>query len=159
MAGPERRATLRPTIFSMRRLLVPLVFLAAACAAMNRPPTPGRPDVAVRQLSPIFFGSGYSAPVTIGVAIRNPSNAPILVKRVRLEAGPGMIEYSVRPSDRLINETLAPGEAKAVQINMTAYTNIARLHSVESLALRAFVEFQREGERFREIYIFRQVSE
>jgi len=121
--------------------------------------TPDRPEVAVRQLNPIFFGSGYQAPVTIGVAIRNPSKETIVITRVRLDAGPGMIEYSVRPAERIINETLAPEEAAATQINMTAWTNIARLHSVEPLALRAFVEFERAGQHYREIYLFRQVSE
>jgi hypothetical protein len=142
----------------MRRSILSFLLLAAACS-MGTQPAADRPEVAVRQLSPIFFGSGYSAPVTIGVAIRNPAKEAILVRRVRLEAGPGMIEYSVRPGERLINEALAPGEAKAVQINMTAYTNIARLHSVERLALRVFLEFEREGTKRREIYMFRQVSE
>lgn len=138
-------------------LLLPLA--AAGCSAFNRPPTPGRPEVAVRQLTPLFFGSSYSAPVTIGVGIRNPSREPIVVRRVRLEPGPGMNEYSVQSTERQINESLAPGEAKAVNINMTAVTNVPRLHSVEKLSLRAFIEFDREGQRYREIYMFRQVYE
>ena len=121
--------------------------------------TPDRPEVAVRQMNPLFFGSGYQAPVTIGVAVRNPSKDPILIRRIRLESGPGMIEYSVRPAERIMNETLGPDQELETHINMTATTGKSRLQTVEPLALRGYVEFERAGTDFREIYHFRMVGQ
>lgn len=121
--------------------------------------TPDRPEVAVRQMNPLFFGSGYQAPVTIGVAVRNPSKETILIRRIRLESGPGMIEYSVRPAERIMNQRLAPEESLETHINMTAIAGQTRLQTVEPLALRGYVEFERAGKDYREIYHFRMVGQ
>lgn len=121
--------------------------------------TPDRPEVVVRQMNPLFFGSGYQAPVTIGVAILNPAKEPIVIRRIRLETGPGMIEYRVQPAERLLNQTLAPDESMETHVNMTATTGRARLQTVEPLSLRGYLEFERGGEDFREIYHFRMVSQ
>lgn len=142
----------------MRRAICLLAFVLAACSSSQQL-SPDRPEVAVRQLNPLFFGSGYTAPVTIGVAIRNPAKDPIVVRRIRLETGPGMIEYGVRPAERLLNETLAPDQALETHVNMTATTGRSRLQTVEPLSLRAYVEFERAGQDYREIYHFRVVSE
>jgi len=141
----------------MRRLLIPLLLVAAACASMNRPDTPGRPEVGVRQLGTLFFGSGSTSPVTFEVGVRNAAAEPIQLLRVRLESSPSMAQYSTNPVERVLNETLAPGQVKSISLTATART-LTR-NPTEPLSMRAFVEYSSGGTRHRELYTFRDVGE
>lgn len=139
------------------RLLVLLVAtLALACA--SRPQTPGRPEVTLLQQGDLFFGGAGRSDLHIDVVVRNVAKAPIVVRRVRLNAGPGA-QYRVEPAERTVHREIAPGETGIVSLAMTASTDIANLDASEPLTLRAMVEFERGGRRYREIYIgapFRQ---
>lgn len=142
----------------MRTLVLALVFLTA-CSSLNKPPTPGRPEVDLFQQSPIFFGSSSTAPLNLSVTIRNPSKEPIVVRRIRLTAGMGMTQYSVLASERLFRETIAPGESKELNITATAYTDRVRLNPTEPLSLRTFVDYDAGGRRHQELYLTMVVSQ
>jgi len=142
----------------MRRFVLPLLLLlAAACASANRPSTPGRPEVAIRQLGSLFFGSGSTAPITFEVMVQNVARDPIQLLRVRVESSPGMAQYSTSPVERVFNQTLAPGETKSVSLVATART-LTR-NPTEPLSMRAFVEYSSGGTRHRELYTFFNVGE
>jgi hypothetical protein len=142
----------------MRRPLLPLLLLlAVACASANRPSTPGRPEIGVRQLGSLFFGSGSTSPITFEVGIRNVAAEPIKIVRVRLEASPSMAQYTTYPVERVFNETLAPGETKAVSLVATART-LTR-NPTEPLSMRAFIDYESGGTRHRELYMFFNVGE
>jgi hypothetical protein len=143
---------------STRRLL-PLALLLAACATMNKPPTVGRPDIDVRQASALFFGSGTTAPLNLTVVIQNPAKEPIVVRRVRLQPGPGMTQYSMYPSERTLNETIAPGETKEISITATAYTQYSRLDPTEPLGLRTVIDYDSGGKHHQELYIITNVGQ
>src|SRR6185295_11041482 len=130
----------------MRRLLLPLLLLlASACASANRPSTPGRPEVAMHQVGTLFFGSGSTAPITFEVAVLNVAKEPVQLLRVRVEASPGMGQYTTYPAERVFNQTLAPGETKSVSLVATART-LTR-NPTEPLSMRAFVEYSSGGTR------------
>jgi hypothetical protein len=135
----------------MRKLVLALAFLTA-CSSLNKPPTPGRPEVDIFQQTPMFFGSGSQAPLNLAVTIRNPAKEPIVVRRIRISEAMGMAQYTVRPAERMVREPLAPGESKELNITATAYTNIRRLNTTEPLSLRAIVEYESGGKRHQELY-------
>lgn len=137
----------------MRRILLLLAFIAAACASINKPPTPGRPEVEIRQQSALFFGSGGEAPLNLSVTITNPGKETILVRRIRVTAGMGMTQYSVLPAERIVQETLAPGETRELFLTATAYTDRVRLTPTEPLGLRTIVDYDCAGKRHQELYV------
>lgn len=143
----------------MRRLLLVLASLSSACASLNQPPTPGRPEVEIVQQTPIFFGSGSEAPLNLAVTITNPAQEPIVVRRVRVTAGMGMTQYSIRPAERIVRETLAPGQSRELHLTATAYTDRARLTPTEPLGLRTMVEYETGGRRHQELYILLVVGQ
>jgi hypothetical protein len=144
----------------MRKLLVlPLAFLAVACGSASRQPTEGRPAIRIRQTAPLFFGSAFSTPLSIELTIANVAKEPIRVRRVRLQPGPAMTQYSVYPASRIINEVIQPGETAQVNVAMTAYTNIRRLQPTEPLGLRAFLDYEAGGKRFQELYIVLRIEQ
>ena len=136
----------------MRNLALALAFLTA-CSSLNKPPTPGRPVVDLTQQSAIFFGSGGEAPLNLAVTISNPAKEPIVVRRIRVTAGIGMTQYSVRPAERMVNETIAPGETKELYLTATAYTNRTRLTPTEPLGLRTILDYESGGKRHQELYV------
>jgi hypothetical protein len=146
------------------RRLIPLALLLvaacalAACATMNKPPTPGRPVVDVRQASALFFGSGTTAPLNLTVDIQNPAKEPIVVRRIRLQPGPGMTQYSMYPTERTLNQTIAPGETKEISLTATAYTQYSRLDPTEPLGMRTILDYDTGGKHHQELYIAINVS-
>ncbi|HEX7155344.1 MAG TPA: hypothetical protein VF618_28010 [Thermoanaerobaculia bacterium] len=141
----------------MRQLsLALLVLVAAGCASSSRPASVSAPEIAV-QAGSIFFGSSYSAPLTLDVAVRNTANVPLRLRNVRIDAS-GMSQYTIAPVERIVNQTLAPGETKVVSLFATAYTNRARLNVTEPLSVRALVELDYNGQRFREVVLRPLVS-
>lgn len=142
----------------MRKLLVALAFLTA-CSSMNQPPTPGRPVVDVYQQSAIFFGSGGSAPLNLAVTITNPSKEVIVVRRIRVTEGMGMTQYRVGQAERIVRETIAPGESAQVLVTTTAYTDRTRLTPTEPLGLRTLVDYESGGKRHQELYVILVVGQ
>jgi hypothetical protein len=142
----------------MRTLTLALALLTA-CSSLNKPPTPGRPEVELFQQTALFFGSSSTAPLNLSVTIRNPAKEPIVIRRIRVTAGMGMTQYSVRPAERLFRETIGPGESKELQITATAYTDRNRLTPTEPLGLRTLVDYESGGKRHQELYVTLVVSQ
>jgi hypothetical protein len=137
----------------MRTLFVlPLALLVAACSSVSQPPTPGRPLLEVRQSSAIFFGSSATAPLNLDMVISNPAKEAIVVRRVRVQPAPGMMQYDIYPASRAVRETVEPGETKVIHIAATAYTGIARLDATEPLRIRAYLDYDLGGKRHQELY-------
>ena len=139
----------------MNTLRLPLIaLLLISCAATDAPRPPGiaQPDVSVRLVNPIFFGSGTTAPATLEVTITNRANVPITLRTLEVSS-PGMVEYSLFPHTRQFNETIAPGETKTLTVFATARTGIARLSPTEPLSVRVIADFEANGKRFRDAYL------
>jgi uncharacterized membrane protein YdfJ with MMPL/SSD domain len=141
-----------------RYLLSLAILLAAACSSSSHPPTVGRPSVDVHQASALFFGSGQTAPLNLIVDVSNPAREPILLRRVRIQAGMGMTQYSVYPTERTVHETIAPGETKSVNLTATAFTDRTRLEPNEPLALRTILDYDVAGKRHQELYVTMNVG-
>lgn len=140
-------------------LVVPLaLLLLPACKTMNKPPTPGRPLVDVSQASALFFGSGTTAPLNLTVDIKNPAKEPIVVRRIRVQPGPGMTQYSMYPTERMLNQTIAPGETKEINLTATAFTQYSRLDPTEPLGVRTILDYDTGGKRHQELYIIMNVG-
>lgn len=137
-------------------LLVLAVLSSLACA--SRPQTPGRPEVTLLQQGDLLFGNAGRTDVHVDVAVRNVAAVPIVVRRVRLNAGPGM-QYRVSPAERTVHREIASGETGIVSLTMEAFTDESQLDPTEPLMLRAMVEFERDGKRFREIYTARPIRQ
>ncbi|MEO6487834.1 MAG: hypothetical protein ABIO78_07845 [Thermoanaerobaculia bacterium] len=130
--------------------------LAAGCGSTSasRPKDVPKPDVEIRRIGDMFFGSGRTAPLTLEVAISNPAPRALIVRRIRVEA-PGMVQYGIQPTERILRETLQPGEAKTIAITATAVAGSSRRDFTEPLNLRAWIDFEIDGMRFRELYLLR----
>ena len=133
--------------------LIPVILLAAACASSGPPlsTSGGRAGIAVTLLSPVFFGSSTTAPANIEVVVENRAGVPIVVRNVSLQ-GSGMMTWTVYPTQRMFNESINPGEAKAFPMFATAAARQARMTPNEPLTVRAVVQFEAGKERFQEIY-------
>ena len=139
---------------------IAVILAAVTLAGCGSAPKPGpeRPAVNVEQISPIFFGSGYSAPVHIDVSVQNVHSKPMTLRTVRLEPGAGMGFFTIYPEQREFNRELAPGEVHTVQLVPTAYTNRPRHTPNEPFSVRAIVDVVVEGKRHRQLYIFRDIG-
>lgn len=141
----------------LRLLSIFVVTLAGACASATRPPEIPPPSIHVRQMGSLFFGSGFTAPISLEVDVTNRAAEPLVVRQVRIES-PGMAEYSLYPITRTFNTTLAPGQTETFHLSGTAYTNVTRLSPREPLAVRARVDFEARGRRFQELVLNQFVS-
>ncbi len=141
------------------RLVLPLALLFAACASINQPPTPGRPAIEVRQSSALFFGSSSTAPLNLELEITNPSKEPIVLRRIRIQAGPGMVQFSIYPAERMVRETIEPGQSKVINMTATAYTNLSRLDPTEPLGVRTTLDYEVGGKRHQELYVLLNVAQ
>jgi hypothetical protein len=137
----------------MRRSLVLFAFLIAACGTGgsgtgSRPATIAQPDVTARLTHDVFFGSGDSAPASIEVTVMNRANEAIVLRRVEVDS-PGMVTHGIVRTQRDFHESIPAGETKAVTIFATAQTLVRR--PTEPLTIRATVDFEAQGTRWRHI--------
>lgn len=143
------------------RILLPLLLLAAGCAASTasstRPATMPQPQVTIDQPAPIFFGSGFEAPLTLRVEVLNSGKDPLRVREIEVTS-PGMGQYEIYPLRRYFNEEIAPGETKLFTLPAMAWTDIRRLTPTEPLSLRTIIRFETGDVRFREVYFTRGVG-
>jgi hypothetical protein len=137
----------------MRRLL-PLLLLLAACASSsgNRPKDIPKPGIEVRQAAPIFFGSGYRAPISIDVHITNNAAVPLRVREIEIRSS-GMMQYSIDRTSKIFNETLAPGQTRTLGLVTTATASRRELHTNEPLSVQTIIRFEANGRGFREIVL------
>jgi hypothetical protein len=135
----------------MRRLLLPLLLIAAACASTsgNRPADIAKPSIVIRQSGSFYFGSSPSAPISIDVTVTNNASVPLRVREIEV-GSTGMMQYSVDRASKIFNETLQPGESRTMGLTSTARSRSAR-PSMEPLSVQAVVRFEANGRGFREI--------
>jgi hypothetical protein len=140
----------------MRRMLSILLLLSLACASApaRRPASVPQPDIDAHMLNPLFFGSGTTAQATIEVRVANRGPVPITVRRIELDS-PGMGQYTLARFARQYKEVVPPGEAKAITAFATAVAQTTR-RPTEPLTIRAIVEFEAEGQIWREILVVRE---
>jgi len=138
----------------MRRfMLFPIVFLlACGSTGGTRPKSIPKPDLAADLTHDVFFGSGSTAPASIEVRARNRGSVPIELRRVELSSH-GMIEWGIIPISHDFREVIGPGETKSVTVFATAETSVRR--PTEPLTIRAIIEFEAGGVRWREVVITR----
>jgi hypothetical protein len=142
----------------IRFSLLVVVVLTAALAACggsgtSRPANIVQPDIDARLSHEIFFGSQNNAPATIDVTVRNRASTPIRVRRIEIDS-PGMAQYTIVRSNRYYNELVNPGEERNIGQVVTVVTSTSR--PTEPLQIRAIVELESGGTRWREIVLARQ---
>lgn len=138
-------------LFSL--LVVVVVLTACASGGTSRPKNIAQPDLDARLMTEVFFGSQSSAPASVEVYVTNRANVPISVRKVEIDS-PGMAQWTLRRTVRYFNEVVNPGEMKPISLMVTAVTTTTRPN--EPLQIRAIVEFEAEGTRWREILMARQ---
>jgi hypothetical protein len=144
----------------MRIRLLLLIVLAAACASNKpkAPPSPHLVQVAMQQRTPLFFGAGNTAAVTVAVVMLNSSTQPVIVRKVKVE--PSLMgQYSVFPLEKFLTVKLAPGEAHEELLVMTAYTSVTRMRQMEPMSLRTTLDYDAGDKRIREYTIDPSVSQ
>ena len=133
-------------------VVVSASLLACSGSGTSRPASIAPPAISAQLMHEIFFGSQNNAPATIEVRVLNRSNVPINIRRIELDS-PGMAQYTILRNVRYFNEVVPPGETKAVGIVVTAVTQVSR--PTEPLQIRAIVEFEAGGTRWRELLMER----
>ena len=142
----------------MRRTVSLLIVVLTAAltygcgSASTRPADVARPEIDVRLVGNPYFGSTATAPATIEVEVRNPGNTPIVLRRIEVDS-PGMAQYQVVRMNKIVRETIAPGDARVVSM-MVTLVRAARDLS-EPLTLRAFLDFESGEKSWREIVMTR----
>lgn len=133
--------------------VIAIVVLAAACSSAGPPMSTsgGRAGVAVTLASPVFFGSGTTAPANLEVLVENRAGVAIVVRNISIQSS-GMLSWGIYPTQRMFNETVNPGEAKAFPMFATAGARTSRMTPNEPLTVRAVVQFDAGKERFQEIF-------
>ena len=132
-------------------IAIALVFAACSTGGTPMSTSGGRAGVAVTLVSPVFFGSGTTAPANIEVLVENRAGVPIVVRNINLQSS-GMMSWGIYPTQRMFNETVNPGEAKAFPMFATASARTSRMTPNEPLTVRAVVQFDAGKERYQEIY-------
>lgn len=138
----------------MRRALSSLfVVLTVACASgSQRPANVTRPELDVRLVGGAYFGSGAVAPATVEVEVHNTAGVPIVVRRVEIDS-PGMVQYRVRRTARIVRETIPAGQSAIVALMVPIERTTSQVN--EPLTLRAVVDFQSGDDAWREIVMTR----
>jgi len=101
-----------------------------------------------------LFGSTTNAPATIEIRVTNRGSVPLVVRRVELDS-PGMGQFTLIRYARQYNETVPPGETKALTAFATAVAQTTT-HVTEPLTIRTIVELQSQGTTWREVSIMRE---
>ena len=136
-----------------RMIGLSLVLLTLACASGNgsgRPDGVAEPTINIRQSSPIYFGSGTSAPVSLNVYVTNNANVPIRVRQVEIRS-PGMSQFTLIQTSRLFGETIPPGESRTLSLMATAVRSQTRFRAEEPLSVVAVVRMEAKGQEFRKV--------
>jgi len=136
-----------------------ILLVGAGCASSGgtRPSTVTQADVDVRTAGSLFFGSGTSAPLNLDVTVTNRARVPMTVRSIRVSS-PGMVQFTILPAQKMFSTTLEPGETKNFPISTTAIASRSRLSPTEPLNLRADIDFETDGRRFKEIFNFPSVA-
>jgi hypothetical protein len=135
-------------------ILAACVVLAAACASgPKRPASVAAPAIEVRLEHNIFFGTSTTAPATVDVLLHNYANVPIMIRRASVTS-PAMGQFSILTATHDFHEVIPPGGTGRVSI----YTSATRTvdDPSEPLTLRATVELEAAGTRWRQIVTSRQ---
>ena len=129
--------------------------VATACASggSQRPADMPRPDLRVAVVSTPFFGSGTDAPISLDIQVSNLGGQPMVVRYIRI-VSQGSVQVGVRPYQRVLQETIAPGQSKVFNLTSMAYiaSDSGRFNPSEALNIRADAYFESGGKEFREIY-------
>lgn len=144
----------------MRHRVLPLAIcvLAAACTSTPRPAGVTKADVDVRLMNQLFFSSAGTAAATFEVRITNTAPMPILIHGIRLSS-PGMVQYTLRAEEKLVRETVEPGDSVAVSIPATLFGNPGATINEEPLAIRVFLDFEANGARHTDLFNILNVTE
>lgn len=140
----------------LHRIVPPLLLFVACATSAPRPANIIRPDINIEANGTPFFGSGFTAPLDIDATVTNRSNAPLMIHSIRVTS-PGMIQFTVRPEERFIRQTLAAGETKTFTIPLTLLASSAGIRPTEPLNLRADVDFIVDEKHYRDIYIVNNI--
>jgi hypothetical protein len=133
-------------------VVLTLVLTACGSTSTSRPANIPQPDIDASLLHEIFFASQNNAPASIEVRVTNRAAVPITVRKIEVDS-PGMGQYTILRTSRLVREVIESGQTKAIGITATAVTTTSR--PSEPLTLRAIVEFEAGGTHWREIMMAR----
>jgi hypothetical protein len=137
-------------------LFVGLWVLLAGCSGAGgvsgRPKTIPQPDLRAELAHELFFGSSSSAPATVNVRVLNRASVPIAVRKIEIDS-PGMGQWGLIRTTRYFNEAVDPGTEETISVVATAVTSVYR--PTEPLQIRAIIEFEAAGTRWREILMMR----
>ncbi|MFZ2490815.1 MAG: hypothetical protein WA208_04945 [Thermoanaerobaculia bacterium] len=136
-------------------LLLLLAFALACQTGGGTGETPGsadRPPMEVRQIGSLFFGSSYDTSVSLDFFIENNGTVPMKVWRILVQDA-GMVQYQIPITSREFRRTIEPGKVERFTIVATAVTDVYRLSPNEPLLVRVTVDADREGKRFRALYL------
>ncbi|HUP62948.1 MAG TPA: hypothetical protein VNA69_21325 [Thermoanaerobaculia bacterium] len=145
----------------MRVRLLPLFLLALACASGggdDSAPAGVRPSIEMSVRGSVHMDRTGEGPMTLVVRLTNQAADPITIRRVRVQSW-AMEQWAIDPAERYVVETLAPGEAKIVELSATAYRKSAVRFISEPLTLRALVDYEAGGRRLREVVIQNSVGQ
>ena len=130
------------------RMLAVLLLLVSCATTAKRPSGIAAPQMDARLVGSIFFGADTTAPATFEVSVRNPSNVPVELQRIRIDS-PGMAQYTLSNVQKEIRETIEPGETGTFTVFGTAVSRVAG--ASEPLTIRLIADFEAEGKTFREV--------
>lgn len=146
------------------RLLLPLLFLAVACASgggdgdAEKAPASAKPSIHMSVRGTVQMDRVGEGPMTLVVNLTNRDADTMTIRRVRVQSW-GMEQWAIDPAERYVVEKLAPGESKDVELSARAFRKSQVRFISEPLTLRALVDYELDGHRYREVVIQQSVGE
>jgi hypothetical protein len=135
----------------IRRLLVPLVLLALCAGCSSTGGSSNGPDIKMHlvQATPIpdFFYFGGPVSVQYQLAVENPTNQPVTLRRLELQSVSDGA-YRLRTDSTVLNLPIPPGGHVTVPLSAWAYARGGYLRAEEPVSIRTIGWFEGPSGRF-----------
>jgi len=136
-------------------LILPALFILAACATNSAAPGP-EPDINIYQVSRVAVGTEHdTGPVSaqFAVEVKNKLTEPLNLRRVAVQSIGGGA-YTLPSYSQAFNETIAPGETKRVSFWAPAFVSMNTVAGANGpVTLRASLEFEAGGKKFQKVEV------
>lgn len=142
------------------RTLVALTAIGVFTGCASTPPAPApaqRPagmapsDVMIRPIGSLSCEPGGTAPLNLAVRVTNRASESIMVRSVRIVTADGQ-RVSINSEELPVNGFLEASQTDIFPVTVTAVASEKITDRSLPVSLRAEIEFEARGVRFREVF-------
>jgi hypothetical protein len=117
----------------------------------KRPVDMAPSDVMIRPIGSLACGPGGTAPLHLGVRVTNRASESIMIRSVRITTPEGQ-RVAIHSGDVAVNGFLEASQTDIFPVTVTAMASDKITDRSLPVSLRAEIEFEARGVRFREVF-------